>query len=94
MIKTILFLVSVGLSAGIYYPMLKRVRRRKATRDYSRTAQWFILLAQFNGFALATAEHAPYLQVYYVVQIILTATMLHLIYRYWSTVPPLMRRSK
>jgi len=91
MIKTILFGASVLLSAGIYYPMLTRVLRRKATRDYSRTAQWCILIAQLNGFALATAEQAPYLPVYYVVQVALTATMLHLIYRYWSSIPPLMR---
>jgi hypothetical protein len=91
MIKTILLAASMVMSAGIYYPMLHRVLKRKATRDFSKTAQWFILAAQINGFALAAVESAPYLQAYYVVQIILTATMLHLIYHYWDALPPLMR---
>lgn len=94
MLKTILLAVSMSMTIGIYYPLFKRILKRKATRDFSKTAQTFIMLVQINGFALATAEHAPYLQIWYIIQTILTALNLYFIYRYWNTVPPLLRATE
>ena len=80
------------MTLGIYYPLFKRILHRKATRDFSKIAQWFITLVQVNGFFLATAEHAPFLQVWYILQTCLTGLNLYFIYKYWDSVPPLLRK--
>jgi len=93
MLKGVLLAISIGMTAGIYIPLWRRILRRKATRDYSKTSQMFITACQVQGFVLATAEHAHYLQVYYVVQILLCLTQLGFIYYFWNTVPPILRES-
>lgn len=93
MLKTILLAISMSMTIGIYYPLFKRMLKRKHTRDFSKTSAWFVMLVQVNGFALATAEHAPFLMVWYVVQTALTATQLIMIGRYWNTLPPLVREN-
>lgn len=63
MIKSFLLAASMVMSGGISYFTLKRILRRKSTRDFSKVAYWFIVAMQVNGFLLATAENAHYLQV-------------------------------
>ena len=94
MLRTLLFAVGVGLSAGIYIPTFRRLRRRKASRDFSQMAQGFIVAIQVNGFILATAEHARYLECWYILQILLTLAQFAVIRYYWNSVPPLMRGEK
>lgn len=91
MIKTLLLMTNIGFSAGIYLPMIRRVVRRKATRDYSKTAQGFIVATQVMGLMLAIAENAHYLVVWYILQTVLTVAMYGLICKYWNSIPPVLR---
>jgi len=94
MIKTILLTLSCLMTIGIYYPMMKRLLRRKSTRDFSKVAQFFIAAVQVNGLLLAIAEHAPFLTAWYIIQTILCSVQFWLICHYWTSVPPLMRREQ
>lgn len=94
MFRTILLVLSMALSLGIYLPLFQRILKRRHTRDYSKASQIFVVLTQLNGFALATAEKAHYIQVYYLIQSILTIIVLHLIYKYWNDVEPRFQRNK
>ncbi len=91
MIKMLLLVTNIGFSAGIYLPMMKRVLKRKATRDYSKTAQGFIIATQVMGLMLAIAEHAHFLAVWYILQTVLTVAMYGLICKYWNSIPPVLR---
>ena len=91
MLRTILLTVGMLMSIGIYVPLFRRILKRRATRDFSKTSQFFIVLVQANGLLLATAEHAHYLQWWYVLQLVLTAAQLAVIAYYWDNIPPLMR---
>ncbi len=94
MIKTALISASVLMTLGIYVPLFRRVLRRQHTRDYSKMSQWFITVVQVNNLILAIAEKAPYLASWYVLQTILCATQLSLIYKFWNTLPPLLREKQ
>lgn len=94
MLRTVLLILSMSLSLGIYAPFFQRVIKRKHTRDYSKMSQFFVVVTQVNGFALATAEHAHYIQVYYIAQTILTSISLWLIYHYWNADEPRFRGNK
>jgi hypothetical protein len=94
MLKTVLLALGMCMSIGIYVPLFRRILKRKATRDFSKVAQCFICAVQVNGFILATAEHASYLMGWYVLQTILTASQLALIYYFWDTPHPLLRGEK
>lgn len=91
MLKTVLLAASIGITTGIYYPLFKRLLKRKSSRDFSLTSAWFVLAIQINGFFLAVAEKAPFLEAYYVLQIVLGIVQLWLINKFWNTLPPLMR---
>jgi hypothetical protein len=71
--------------------MMRRVLKRRATRDFSKTSQFFIVLVQANGLGLSLAEHARYLEIWYLLQLALTAGQLAIIFYFWNTVPPLLR---
>ena len=93
MLRSILLGVGYLMTVGIYVPLFKRMLKRKHTRDYSKESAWFVMLAQVNGFILATAEHSRYFQAWYAVQILLTLTQLIFIYRWWNTLPPMLRKN-
>jgi hypothetical protein len=87
MIRTALLTLGFLITIGIYVPLFKRILKRKHTRDFSKIASWFVMLAQVNGLALATAEYSLFFEIWYVVQIILTVTQLILIYKWWDAPP-------
>ena len=70
--KTLLLVTNIGFSAGIYLPIIRKVVRRRATRDYIKTAQGFIVATQVMGLMLAIAENAHYLVAWYILQTVLT----------------------
>jgi hypothetical protein len=92
MVRTALLTLGFFLTAGIYIPLFKRVLKRKHTRDFSKISAWFVMLAQVNGLALATAENAHFLQGWYVVQIILTVLQLIFIYKWWDAPPVVLSK--
>jgi hypothetical protein len=92
MIRTVLLILGFLMTIGIYVPLFKRILKRKHTRDFSKIAAWFVMLAQVNGFALATAEHAHFLQLWYVIQIILTVLQLIFIYKWWDAPPVVLSK--
>ena len=94
MLKTILLCVSMSMSIGIYGPWLKRVIKRQHTRDFSKVSAVFVTLVQVNGFFLATAESAHFLQAWYLMQIALTGTQLFLIHKFWNADEPRLRGGK
>lgn len=83
----------MAMTAGIYVPMYRRILKRKHTRDYSRTAQWFITLVQVNNLFLAVLEHAPYLVAWYILQTILCGTTTWFLYHYWNAEEPRLRKT-
>jgi hypothetical protein len=91
MLRTALLAAGFLMSLGVYIPLFKRILKRRHTRDYSKESQWFVVAAQCNGLILATAEHSIYFQIWYVIQILLSTTQLLFIYRWWNTLPPIMR---
>jgi hypothetical protein len=91
LLKNVLLVISLAMSAGMYWPLFKRILKRKHTRDYSKIFQWLVMLVQVNNGVLAMAEHAWYLVGWYCLQTVLTAIQLHLVNKYWNTLPPLMR---
>jgi hypothetical protein len=94
MLKTALIVVSLAMPAGMYWPLFKRILKRKHTRDYSKIFSWLCMLVQVNNGVLAVAEKAWYLVGWYILQTVLTAIQLYLVHRYWDTLPPLMRTNE
>lgn len=80
--------ISLGMTIGIYVPFIRRIIRRKHTRDYSRTSYWFITSVQVNNLGLAVVQHNDYFIVWYVIQALLCGTQLVLIYKYWNYPEP------
>ena len=68
----------------MYIPLFKRFVRRRHTRDLSKAYCWLNLAVQINNGILATAEHAPFLVCWYIVQAVFTGIYLWLVYRYWD----------
>jgi hypothetical protein len=91
LLKEILITASCLATIGIYYPMWKRLYKRKHSRDFSLIAQWFIFGVQVNNLFLAIAEHAPFLTGWYILQSILTGGSLILVYKYWEWQEPRLR---
>jgi hypothetical protein len=91
MLKQVLIGVSMAATGGIYWPMWKRLYKRKHSRDFSLIAQWFIFGVQVNNLILAIAEHAPYLTFWYILQSLLTGGSLILVYKYWEWQEPRLR---
>jgi len=87
-VKTVLIGISLTMAVGLYYPLYRRIWRRRHTRDFSKAAQWFVTLLQVNGGILAYVEQAPYLVFWYAVQTVLTAVQLWMIYRFWDVPSP------
>ena len=86
--KTVCITLSVVMALIGYIPLLKRIKRRHHTRDFSKTFQWCNLLVQMNNGVLAVAEHAPFLMVWYIIQTVFAAIVLFLVYRYWDHPAP------
>ena len=76
------------MATGMYISLIKRIVRRHRTRDFDKTYTWLNLLVQINNLVLATSEHAPFLQAWYVVQSIACAAVLILVYKYWNNPIP------
>lgn len=93
MLKSALLVISMLMTLGIYVPLFKRIFERKHTRDFSKMSAWFVMLCQVNGFLLATAEHAHFLMIWYVIQTALTLLQLWVICHYYNTLPPLVREN-
>jgi hypothetical protein len=88
MLKTVLITVSIAMSIGANIPLYRRLSKRQHTRDFSRTSSLLIWLYQITNLALATAEHAPFLIWWYVIQIAFAGITLCLVCKYWDRLPP------
>ena len=88
MIAKYIAAVSFLLCIVMYVPLFRRIVRRKHTRDISKPFAWMLVLLQANNGSLAVAEHAPYLAAWYVLQVILSAVHLALVYKYWDYEEP------
>lgn len=87
-LKAFLMAEGLALTAGIYYPLFKRILTRKHTKDFSKLSSWFVFLTQVNNIIFAMAEHAHFLTVWYVIQSLLCGFQLTLIYKYYNTARP------
>jgi hypothetical protein len=86
--KTICLCLSVLLAVIGNVPLIKRIHRRHHTRDFSKVFQWTNLLVQMNNGVLAYSERAPFLLVWYVIQVTFAAIVLFLVHRYWDRPNP------
>lgn len=85
---------SLCMTVGIFIPFFRRLLKRKHSRDYSKTSNWFIFLVQVNQLGLALHQHSEYFIVWYVVQSSLCALQLYLIYYYWNHDEPRYRQAQ
>lgn len=82
MIKPLLTGAITFISLGMYWPLYRRLVKRKSSTDFSRLTQCCILLIQSLNLVLAVISHAPYLEFVYMLQIGLVGGATYLIFRY------------
>lgn len=83
-LKTALLLLSTALALGMYYPLWRRILRRRSTSDFSKAAYWMILSTQAVNGTLAALETAWFLVAIYVFHALFIGATLALVYRFYK----------
>ena len=82
--RNLLTTFSLIASFFLYWPLYKRIPTRRSTTDFSKLAQWMILFLQFNNLLVAALDHSTRLVIIYLVNAVLVAGVLVLIYRFYE----------
>ena len=81
-LRAVLTPINMLLSVVMYYPLFKKILRRRSTADFSKLTQAIIVVLQCSSLLVAFWEHAWFLFTYYVLQVLLTTVMLWLVWRF------------
>lgn len=83
--KEALTVAAIVLSLALYFPLWRRLLRRRTSGDHSKLTWVGIFVLQFLGLGIAWLDDAPTLyMVYYPMHILLVGTTMGLVWRFWD----------
>ena len=82
--KSVLIAISAILSVAMYVPLWRRIWSRRETADFSKGYYIILVINQLSTLAVAGLSQSWFLLGYYILQLVIIAYTMRLIWRYYD----------